>query len=388
MSHARAAPRRPLGWLTYVAGALAVLVVSGVSLGGMAAARVTASFQPSVQLTHAAGIPSAPAPTATAIGVQAITGSFDFLLTGDDSGGGNVKYGKRDERLNDVTMLMHVYADHRHAVVLSFPRDLHVTIPACGAYSRSENKINVSYAYGGLACTAATVEQLTGLRVDYAADVDFDGASAISTAIGGVQVCIASPIDDSYSRAHLPAGNVTLKGDDAIAFLRSRHGVGDGSDLGRVSDQQLFFSAAVRQLRGDLGNLPLLYEIAQAVAKNVTPSSNLTELSTLVALALALKDIAPADISFVQYPNHYVSGSGDVWPDTDSATELVAALKADRPIALTGKTSPSGATEDAGGPSSSPPIPLPSGAPSTTAVALPSDVTGQTAAQQTCTRGN
>ena len=91
---------------------------------------------------------------------------------------------------------------------MSIPRDLLVPIPSCpkedgsGNYSAmSRQKINESLTYGGLRCTVMTVEKLTGLEIAYAAKIEFDGVIAMSTAVGGVDVCLAAPIKDQSDRS-------------------------------------------------------------------------------------------------------------------------------------------------------------------------------------------
>ncbi|WP_429605178.1 LCP family protein, partial [Staphylococcus aureus] len=145
-------------------------------------------------------------------------GAFNVLLAGSDSGGGNKSYGDRGENLNDVTMLLHVSADHKNATVVSFPRDMYVPIPYCpdgkgGSYdAMSRQKTNNTLTYGGLACTVLTVEKLTGLDIPYAGVIQFDGVIEMSNAVGGVDVCVAGDIKDPYTGLDVKAGENTLQG--------------------------------------------------------------------------------------------------------------------------------------------------------------------------------
>ena len=160
-------------------------------------------------------------------------------------------FGDPDEEtavLNDVTMLMHIAEDHSHASVISFPRDMLVDVPACTdpndparpLYEHYDVKINSVLSYGGMPCVVKTVEQLTGVIIPFAGIVQFLGVAGLSEAVGGVEVCVAEPIEDEYTGTFLDAGTHTLSGMAALQFLRTRHGVGDGSDLGRISNQQVF----------------------------------------------------------------------------------------------------------------------------------------------------
>ena len=112
--------------------------------------------------------------------------------------------------------------------------------------------LNASYWNGGLACTAPTVEELTGESIEFAAAIRWTGVINMSDAIGGVDVCVAGDINDGNTGLHLTAGTHTLQGAEALQFLRIRHGIGDGSDLGRISNQQQFMSSMVRKLQSDV----------------------------------------------------------------------------------------------------------------------------------------
>src|SRR5690606_31488924 len=140
--------------------------------------------------------------------------------------------------LNDVNMLLHVSADQTNAVAISFPRDLVVPIPECpaedgsGPKYRSTEPLNTALFYGGLPCAVMTIAELTGLPIQFAGMISFNGVIEMSNAIGGVPVCVTGPVVDDFSGINLPeAGTYNLQGHEALAFLRSRHGVGDGSDL-------------------------------------------------------------------------------------------------------------------------------------------------------------
>ncbi|MCU1412706.1 MAG: rane protein [Microbacteriaceae bacterium] len=384
--------------LRIIGVAIAVIAVSAVSVGGIAVWDLARNIKPGV---HLIGETQGPPP---AIGDY--EGGFNVLVAASDSGGGDIQaYGKRGEHLNDVTMLIHVSGNHQYATVISFPRDLQVQIASCpngngGNYPSQTNKINVALTYGGLPCIVKTVENLTGLDIPYAALTEFNGVANMSTAVGGVTVCVATAIHDEQIPFDLGAGEQTLVGESAVQFLRVRYGLGDGSDLGRVSNQQLFLSALVRKIKTPqvLGNPVTVYQLAQAVTSNMTLSDSLTNLNTLVSMAAAVKNIDFGNVVFVQYPNGS-SAKGPV-PLVGPAQTLIDAIKADQPIQLTGKTSGVGGTVlDTSAPvitgngSTATPTPGSSAAApdtaasSATAVALPSDVYGQTAAQTTCTKG-
>jgi LCP family protein required for cell wall assembly len=342
-------------------------------------------------------------------------GGVNLLLVGSDSGEGDPSYGKRDAQLNDVTMLMHISEDHTNAVVVSIPRDLIIPIPACTDSSGVKHPavtaeaINMTLSRGGLPCTVATVEQLTGLEIPFAAKIEFSGVIEMSNAIGGVPVCVAEPIKDEKTDLNLSAGEHVLQGKKALQFLRTRHGVGDGSDLGRISNQQVFLSSLVRTVKSSetLTNPAKLYGLAKAAADNMSLSTSLANYDTMVSIALTLRDIPLEKVAFVQYPGT-TDGSGiyanRVRPLQQDADVLFARIRADEPVALSPDAVNIGSVPDPNAPAVTPtpapttpaPTPEATGTPAPTATSeapaptdspLPSSISGQTAAQYTCSAG-
>lgn len=415
-------PRRGLvaSVLKLLAGVVAVVVVSSFSLAAYAVWDVARSVKHGVTLVTLPGHTPVPQDIPN---VGAIPGGVNLLLAGTDSrtglGGVYNSAAEQDastgEGNNDVTMLLHIAQDHKSMMVISFPRDLMVSIPTCPTPDGKDTvsgssyaQFNTSLSRGGLACVVLTVEKLTGVTIPFAAVINFDGVSSMSTAVGGVTVCLASKVKDDYTNPplDLPAGESTLVGDQALSFLRSRHGVGDGSDLGRISNQQVFLSALARKIvsGGVLGNPVQLYALAKAAVQNVTPSQTLTNPTTLVEIALALKDTGLQNMVFLQYPAVTDPDNiNRVIPDEEASTAVNTALVNDQPVALTGTTGraaedPSATATPTPTATDTPAAPAAPAAPTGTAtpaptnssgsVELPSTVTGQTAAQQTCTKGN
>lgn len=398
-------PRSSLlfGILKLAAVIVVVLAVSATSIVGVAAWTTLSAEKPGVTLVHLNA--NAPIPQ-----VGSVAGAANLLLTGTDtrtdqggfqdladlrgsSGAGN----------NDVTMVLHISANHKHATVVSIPRDLLVSVPACPrpdggmTPASSLSMFNTTLSRGGLACTVLATERLTGLTINYAAEISFDGVIQMSDAVGGVPVCLATALHDPFVGLNLPAGEHNISGHDALAFLRSRHGVGDGSDLGRISDQQLFMSSLMRTITsaGVLDNPITLYNLANAAIKNMQLSSTLTAPTTLVALALTLKNIGLSDIVFVQWPTKSNPAyPGRVVMSQPADSILATALDRDDPIRLAGTLgratvkAPSSLTTPLPTPTgTSTPAPTATPTPGHHTVALPPNVTGQTAAQQTCAVG-
>jgi LCP family protein required for cell wall assembly len=203
----------------------------------------------------------------------------------------------------------------------------------------SRQQINSSIAYGGPVCTLLTIQNLTGVKIPYLAMIDFRGVIEMSNAIGGVEVCVASPIDDEYSKLQLEAGLHTLQGKKALAFLRTRHGVGDGSDLARISNQQVFLTSLLRKVKneGVLNNPIYMYSLANAAARNMKLSDSMTDLGTMVALAGALRNVNLDKMTFLQVPSRGgLSGSeaGRVEPIYDQAQLIFDRLANDEPVVI------------------------------------------------------
>lgn len=265
--------------------------------------------------------------------IGASDSEITILIVGSDVRENN----PNSNSLNDVTMLLHIPKDRKNATIVSFPRDLIVPIPSCpsadgGRHSAmSAQPINVTLSYGGLPCTVLTVEALTGMEIPYAAMLTFNGVIQMSNAVGGVEVCVASPIRDPQSKLYLDPGTTVIQGEDALAFLRTRKGVGDGSDLGRIGMQQAFLSSLIRTVKSNdtLTDINKLYSLATAATKNITLSESMSGLDTMVSLALVLKDLDMDKISFVTYPGSTGSKQypGKVVPNRQLGDELFAMIK-------------------------------------------------------------
>ncbi|TFC15422.1 LytR family transcriptional regulator [Cryobacterium algoritolerans] len=396
--HGRQSSPNPVVTLVKALGmVLVVTLVSGATVAGLAAYTTLTNIKPGIHLEHAAGSTVAPPPS-----VGAAEGAVNLLLAGSDTRTGQSSFQDKADLAsssglgnNDVTMLLHVSADHTNATVVSFPRDL-VSVPICGN-AISSAMLNTTLARG-LSCTVQTIEKMSGLTIPYAGVIKFDGVIGMSNAVGGVSVCLATPVkdDNTYPPLDLAAGQQNLVGGNALSFLRSRHGVGDGSDLGRISNQQVFLSALARKITSDgtLNNPITLFTLANAALSNMQLSDTLTNPTSLVSIALTLKKIPLDRIVFVQYPvTPDPSDPNRVIPQPSSAEALVSALKSDRPLSLTGKlgrAATAAATPTASPtPSASPTIaPEATTTPTATSVPLPGDISGQNASQSTCTAKN
>ena len=285
-----------------------------------------------------------------------IDGPINVLLVGSDTreGQGSTAYGPVGSALADVIILLHISRDRQNAVAMSIPRDLMVAVPSCpnpeggDPYpAREFAQINSTMTKAGPACTLLAVQQLTGVTIPYLAVIDFKGVIAMSEAIGGVDVCVATAIDDEYTNLHLEPGEHTLIGDEALAFLRTRHGVGDGSDLSRISNQQVFLTSLVRKLKdeGALTNPFTMFRLGTAALSNMTLSKSLTDLGVIFGLAKQVNDVDLNKITFIKLPVYDLDGeyAGRVAPSPERAAELFELMASDKPLVLAEANPGSGA---------------------------------------------
>ncbi len=269
--------------------------------------------------------------------------ALNILLIGSDSRAGaeNGRYGRDPgtER-SDTVILLHLSAGRRSATAVSVPRDLMVDVPDCRRPDGSRSapmfaQFNAAFEVGGSACTVRTVEKLTDIRVDHHVVVDFKGFKDMVDAVDGVEVCLSEPIDDEDAHLHLPAGRVTLDGEQALGYVRARKTLGDGSDTGRIERQQRFLGALVNKVRsnGILLNPVKLYPVLDAATSSLTTDPELASLRGLYELVRGLRDIPAEGVQFLTVPRE--SYAGDVNRDQlaqPAAGELFERLRKDEPV--------------------------------------------------------
>ncbi|WP_328974976.1 LCP family protein [Streptomyces canus] len=215
--------------------------------------------------------------------------------TGVQTGNGNA----------DVQMVVHISADRSNATVMSIPRDTMVDVPACKDSESGQStsgyygQINSALRYGP-ACQVATIHQLTGIPIDHFVKLDFSGVVKMSDAVGGVSVCVDHNVYDTYSHLKLSSGTHTLKGEAALQFVRSRHGFGDGSDLGRTVSQHIFLSAMIRKFKsaGTLTDPTAVYDLADAATKALTVDDGLGSVKKLIGLAADVNKVPTKRMTF------------------------------------------------------------------------------------------
>ncbi|WP_328721355.1 LCP family protein [Streptomyces sp. NBC_00247] len=246
-------------------------------------------------------------------------GPMNILIIGTDkrTGEGNEGYGDAGSVGHaDTNILFHVSADRTNATALSIPRDLVMDIPDCETKQAdgttkvipgTENeRFNTSLGQEGRdpGCTMRTVKELTGLSVDHFMMVDFNAVKELSTAVGGVTVCMAKPINDSKSHLKLPKGESKVEGETALALLRTRHSFGNESDLDRIKVQQQFLGSMIRQMKSDdtLTSPTKLFKLANAATKALTVDSGIGSVAKLTTLAKELAKVDAKNITFTTVP--------------------------------------------------------------------------------------
>ncbi|MFE7269712.1 LCP family protein [Streptomyces sp. NPDC057623] len=272
-------------------------------------------------------------------------GSENILVLGSDTrSGSNKKLGGGTDdgsARSDTAMIVHVYEGHKKASVVSIPRDTLIDRPQCTDTNGDTHDaasgvmFNESYGTGGAACAVKTVESISGIRMDHYLEVDFSGFQKLIDELGGVKVTTTKNINDPDSHLNLKAGAHELTGKQALGLVRTRHGVGDGSDLGRIQLQQAFIKALINQIKDInlFGNPKRLYDLANTATKTVTTDSDLGSVNKLMSFASGLKGISSKNMNMVTMPVQYDPADPNrVIVAKAKAQQVWTALKNDRPI--------------------------------------------------------
>jgi LCP family protein required for cell wall assembly len=269
----------------------------------------------------------------------------NILVIGSDSrsGDGNSRYGRDSgtER-SDTTILLHLSKGRHTATAISLPRDLMVDVPSCRRAdgSRSEATFamfNYAFETGGSACTIRTVEKLTDVRVDHHVVIDFHGFKKTVDALDGVRICLKEPIDDKAAKLKLPAGRVTLDGEQALGYVRARKTLGNGSDTDRMERQQRFLGALVNKVQSNdvLLNPVKLYPVLDAATSSLTTDPDLASLRGLYELVRGLRDIPAEHVQFLTVPREsYVYNANRDQLVEPEAEKLFERLRTDAPLTV------------------------------------------------------
>jgi LCP family protein required for cell wall assembly len=275
--------------------------------------------------------------------------AINILLIGTDkrTGKGNGSYGDAGSVGHaDTTILLHVSKDRSNATALSIPRDLIVDIPVCPTTQKDGSKkdiagssgvrFNTSLGQDGRtpSCTMRTVTELTGVKPDDFMVADFNAVKTLTTAVGGVDVCLGKDINDKDSHLNLKKGMQHIQGEDALAFVRTRHSVGFGGDLSRIALQQQFLSALMRKLKSNstLTNPSKMTDVAEAATNALTVDSEINSIFKLKDLGLEIGKLNLKNLTFTTVPvidNPAEKVAATVVLDESKAPQVFDAIKSD-----------------------------------------------------------
>src|ERR1700761_4540910 len=320
----------------------------------------------------------------------------NILIIGSDSRFGT--HGQYGHNLvtdqSDTMMVVHIAANRQWAEVMSIPRDSYVSIPACemgnGKLSPPQQfKINEAFALGnldgnhtalGVACTIKTVEQDTGIYIDHFVVVNFTGFQNMVSALGGVEECNTQPINDPLSGLKLSAGQHLLNPTQALAYVRARYTLGDGSDLERIMRQQAFMSSLIQRVKSKLLNPVAIYKFLDAATKSLTIDTKLGGATGLYNLASSLRNLPSDKVAFFTLPTYPRSEvdpadtANVLWTQPEDS-KIFQTFRDDVPASQSLFVSPS-ASPSASAPGSAPPARPSTVTPSATPDAPPSGAAG------------
>ncbi|MFJ2704266.1 LCP family protein [Streptomyces sp. NPDC087428] len=283
---------------------------------------------------------------------------MNLLLVGTDGRDKITKEEKEKYRLGgtpchctDTIMLVHLSADKERASIVSLPRDSYAEIPEHRDQTTGEEhaahpvKLNAAYAEGGPGLTVRTVEHMTGVKVDHYLEVDFTSFMTTVDTLGGVKICTARPMKDSYTGLDLAAGTHELNGGEALQYVRSRH-IDGAADLGRMQRQQKFLASLIKQTTssGVLLNPVKFREVASTMLKSVRADRGFGT-QQMLDLGQAMRGFSAASSEFASVPMGDVAyqvkdiGSTVKW-DPKKSKELFRALREDKPLAVKGPEEP------------------------------------------------
>ncbi|WP_432928059.1 LCP family protein [Microbispora sp. CA-135349] len=280
---------RRAGWITVAAVAAvtaALVVVPTVLLRGTTGAHIGA---------HTVAPPTKDRPAGKG---EALT----VLLLGTDEPPLHAGRDRGDR--SDLMILLRLSADRKRATAVSLPRDSMVRIPQCRSadgktVAAHRDMINQAYAIGGLTCAWKTVETTTGVRVDHAIAIRYDGLEKLVDALGGVEVTLPQAVNDPKAKLRLPAGRSVLDGETAVAYARLRFALGDGSDVARI-ERNVALMQTMLQKVSRLGDPAALTRLVRVAAASVTTDAGL-DLDTMLTLAQDVQR-AGTRVSYVTVP--------------------------------------------------------------------------------------
>lgn len=290
-------------------------------------------------------------------------GDENFLIVGTDSRfGENAGMGAGDTEdaggaRSDTIMLVNIPANRERVVAVSFPRDLSITPMQCEPWNPetatygplydeetetygpdevyTETKLNSAFAFGGPKCLVKVIQKLSGLSINRFMAVDFSGFSKMVDALGGVEVCSTTPLEDYELGTVLPnAGRQMIDGHTALNYVRARQVTTEyNGDYGRIKRQQLFLSSLLRSLisRDTFFSLNKLNNVVNMFISDSFVDNIKTK--DLVDLGQSVQGVNAGRITFVTVPTvGYADEYGNEVPRTDDMRALFDAIINDDPL--------------------------------------------------------
>ncbi|MDQ0684249.1 LCP family protein required for cell wall assembly [Streptomyces achromogenes] len=272
----------------------------------------------------------------------------NYLIVGSDSREGmsadekkKLHTGSAEGKRTDSMMILHVGSNGD--TLISLPRDSDVELPTFVGSESGKTykgtgrhiKLNAAYATDGPELLVRTIEFNTGLRIDHYVEIGFAGFASIVDAVGGVEITIDKAFKDKYSGADFQAGKQTLNGEEALAFVRTRHAFA-ASDLQRTKNQQKFLAALAHEVAtpGTVLNPFKLYPTMSAGLDSLIVDKDMG-LYDLGSMFFAMKGVNGGDGTSLNMPISGSSGSNLVW-DKAKVKQLVNELNNDEKVTVTG----------------------------------------------------
>lgn len=310
-----------------LAAAAALVVLGGAGAAASLVHGAQARYAANLDHFAAPVIPEAARPSPAATDTRGRT-PVNLLLLGSDSriSGGDASQWTYGGQRTDAIMVVHVAADRRSAAVVSIPRDAWVPIPGHGTA-----KVNAAFSYGGPALMQQTVEELTGVRIDHVAILDFEGFARVTDVLGGVEICVPRTVSDM--RGTFEKGCSTMDGDTALRYVRQRYGL-PGGDFDRVRRQQNWVRSVMRQGRaaGLLTDPVKLDATLDALTSSLATDAGFG-VPEMRELALSLRESDASAVRFLTVPVTGTGTSADgqsiVLLDRPAAAVLWAAVRGD-----------------------------------------------------------
>lgn len=216
---------------------------------------------------------------------------------------------------SDTVMVLHVPADRKAAYVVSVPRDSYVTIYDGEGNPHGKNKVNEAFSEYGPFGTWRTIENLSGLRMDHMAIIDFEGFRDLTSAVGGVDVYVPEEVYDYKQDVTWKKGWNHLEGNLALKYVRTRHGLSNG-DFDRVARQQNFLRSLMSEVLADdtIGNPITFTDTLEAITRNLTVDES-WQTGSIRSLAFSMRGLDSKKVKFLTLPlDHYenVPAAGSV----------------------------------------------------------------------------